>query len=1310
MSCIMAKFYLGKQIKLTIVAALIIGLLSAMAPKGTVHADFIQLSGSAGYLENDIPPETNNLAYLWTEDSRYIDRVNTSVGMDLGSTSRLNRLEVWDSDGSNRVGEENISIYISTENIKKAIGGQYREIYTKVTGWKLTWKHVDGRLVTVIDFPGEGIVGRYIKIHTNFSDDNPTLLLTNPRNDLKVFGGTVPTPTHIVDVGSEINWEQLSLLVGLNNSDTSPEVGGANGGISYLGYNGDAATDYEYRSIGIDLQRITQLEKVELWDSDNTSRITGASDYAIYASESGYAYTLATDWSFQERVENGRTVHEFLFNHLKARYIKIHTLFGDAAFTFILNNLQTDVKAFAYNEKKYQPLVSFLPSINGYTLNDQKPATSSLDHFGESLRIKWDGGNASVGLDLGSRKAVNKIELWNSTEISRLDKSGYSLYTSDDNIVFTPLENWDFTTYESGRRQVHIFEFNAVEARYFKIANKTSNRRTWFTIDDLQLDIKAYYAQKFEKESTAGQLPAVIGYAKGDKTPYKGSLSNFGSTEEFHYDIALNSIGADLGSAQAFNKIRLFDTDDYSRLRKNDFALYVSDDNITYNKLKDWDYFKDGDTFLFYNFSTSGRYVKVHQVYNDPITVPGPYYTVTARGGSLQNMMRVFREPERMFTLSGGGQWQYTKPVEVKDTVTSSVYDNVAYLTKDSLKIRQLIKAGQVQPGLEDIRFADKSGNELSYYEDRNGFYVRIPKMGLSKTVFVDLFYGNPKAKSRSDGAGTFQVEYGTKTVELDNRQKPVLLADNRLMLAYATDGVIYVKFSEDSGQTWSGPTKIDHVGNDYVGGMVKRSNGDILLTILDIVSWDHKFPLDPNKSQTGIYVVKSTDNGAHWGTPVKVETGKHYSVAIANMVELANGDLLLPFEYAYTDDAAFRISVVYSSDGGVTWTRSASDIELTGSGGFEQGAGEPAVVQISNGDVKMYFRQQGPQLNHLGESTSTDNGRTWSPAKDSIIYAPNTKPSFAKDGDNVLLFWAGNNTLGGSTYQRTPLNLAYSPDDMHTWYGYRDVSGRTFASSPFGDPMLLEPDLALAADDSAYFVWYQRYLTTFSPTRNESWFGMRIDDFNRYLYHSHGAYDDFESTDIKGNYWWVYGGNVYASHNKRFSGTSALRLVDNNKDDLTEAMRSFPGAKSGVVKFKWYADDLQSGFAFSLREAFGIGVTDPSTAFQLIIKDDGSVKYVDAAKVERELPVSTQMKFNWWYDIELRFDTGANQCEVYIDGKYKGAIDAFKHQNIISYFNISSTDKNVKGTDVYLDEFIVKDTKSPLHKTETRDAEDGND
>lgn len=748
--------------------------------------------------------------------------------------------------------------------------------------------------------------------------------------------------------------------------------------------------------------------------------------------------------------------------------------------------------------------------------------------------------------------------------------------------------------------------------------------------------------------SGSGQLATVVGYTYGDRNPANGALSSFGSTAAFALDSGLNSIGADLGSAMTFHSIELQSVSNANRVQKGDLSLYTSPDNVTYTKVRDWDFVKLGNAVLLYNFSQTARYVKVHSHFDDN--------AAEFSSSNAQNMIAVYSPPPGRWTASGGGDWLYRKSVAVTNPNNETIYDRAVYVQKSALDVQSLVSAGRMQADFRDVRFADGNGQELPFYMDDDGFFVRIPEMQPNAAANVHLYYGNPQAHFVGAGQEALQVEYGNKTLTgqsvagFGSNMKPVRLADGTLMLMAQTDRTrgIYAKYSLDDGKTWSAPEPLISpdgragVSLDSPGGAYVDPNTGVVYVVFYSYYyfgvWDGVHScLDPSVCRSDLYAVKSTGFNGHkpvFGTPVQLAgmlsslgNPVNYAVTYVNPIRLGTGRLVASFGFVIGNDGSFAAGIAYSDDDGLTWTKSASDLTLPANGG-EGGVSETAMIELADGTLRLYARQQRADKTHLASSVSADHGTTWSAIQDSDVLSSNTFPALSRDPNgSILLNWSGHNAMGMTSYQRNNLTVAYSDDETATWNGYMDVFGRTRLSAPgWASPEKLqavESDKVPAGNDDYLFSWSGGTVPG----------SLLVEDFYRYLYRSHGALDDFEyeksnaapdkGDRLANDYWWktTTTGVVTTSGDRAKQGERSLRVYDNvNQVMRTGATRLFPAVRKGSVRFSVYGVSYASGLNISLQEGFSNNPSAPGTAFLLNVAPDGSLQYSNSPNIGRNV------------------------------------------------------------------------------------------
>ena len=175
--------------------------------------------------------------------------------------------------------------------------------------------------------------------------------------------------------------------------------------------------------------------------------------------------------------------------------------------------------------------------------------------------------------------------------------------------------------------------------------------------------------------------------------------------------------------------------------------------------------------------------------------------------------------------------------------------------------------------------------------------------------------------------------------------------------------GFIGMVRSTDLGETWSeAEVVVDAPIDDRDPSITQLSNGDLLVTYMTYVK--ERTPTHQ------VFSVRSTDGGATWGEPLRIELPWSQTQAVSEPVtELADGTLLLPvYGTDVTDDGTRRpCGVLRSTDGGETWPEIAV-LMPQGTEPFH----EPTIELLTDGRILMLIR---PAM-HWSEST--DGGVTW--------------------------------------------------------------------------------------------------------------------------------------------------------------------------------------------------------------------------------------------------------------------------------------------------------------------------------------------
>ena len=152
--------------------------------------------------------------------------------------------------------------------------------------------------------------------------------------------------------------------------------------------------------------------------------------------------------------------------------------------------------------------------------------------------------------------------------------------------------------------------------------------------------------------------------------------------------------------------------------------------------------------------------------------------------------------------------------------------------------------------------------------------------------------------------------------------------------------------------------------------------------------------------------LIQSKDNGKTWSVPIVVMNKVHYTNAkgestiinIANpeLLQLQNGNLVFACNYrpAKEEIAPYSIVIKRSKDFGKTWLKEQALFDAQPR--FKDGCWEPAMLQLPNGELQIYFANESPYV-HSDEQEislliSHDNGETWSKNPKTVSFRANRR------------------------------------------------------------------------------------------------------------------------------------------------------------------------------------------------------------------------------------------------------------------------------------------------------------------------------
>lgn len=189
-------------------------------------------------------------------------------------------------------------------------------------------------------------------------------------------------------------------------------------------------------------------------------------------------------------------------------------------------------------------------------------------------------------------------------------------------------------------------------------------------------------------------------------------------------------------------------------------------------------------------------------------------------------------------------------------------------------------------------------------------------------------------------------------------------------------------------------------------------------------------YKVGPSPSEWWGMLMTSEDEGKTWSDAKRL--GKHPSIndlvgPVKNKpIQLANGTILCPSstEVEVNDKDKWRVHFELTKDFGKTW-------EVIGpiNDGIEFNAIQPSILTYGNGKMQILCRTQEGTV---GQSWSTDNGKTWGKLTSSTLPNPNagTDAVTLNDGRQLIVY---NHTSSKGEFPsgRNLLNVAISRDGL---------------------------------------------------------------------------------------------------------------------------------------------------------------------------------------------------------------------------------------------------------------------------------------
>ena len=601
------------------------------------------------------------------------------------------------------------------------------------------------------------------------------------------------------------------------------------------------------------------------------------------------------------------------------------------------------------NRTESQPVVyvpEVIPSTSLTCGLDYEPHIGAMSP--DDGEVYLDTRVTSVGVDLGYKQKVNAIRLYDSDNEVLPRANHFTVWQSDDNQNWTEISGFLFNRITEDNKCQILIEFSGVEARYIKINYADYDGESSIHLANLATCIRAerYITRQW-------QLAATPMLAQNDLSPTSTPMAQVLKQDSITVGKG-DSIGLWFGIHSAVEAIEIH-ADATDALGKDAFALYYSNDNVTYTQIKNTTLSLGDGTWRLTFDSIRCGYLKLYATAD-----------VTIAMKSLADGIRAYSSQE---------------------VLTGHIMQST-------------------DRGADGDFYVMPDGTLVAAY---NGFSSQVGSAGGTDASDASLNFF-----TSTDGGYTWSTgeSFLLKNEGSLNILNPtyIWLANGELGLIYCEKEEaeicnVYIRRSTDNGKTWGDAQRITDAPQGYTilpsGHRVLRlSSGRILLPVAYSVTVNDVYGSDRAIG----YVWYSDDDGYTWHRSKDALTLPHAALE-PSVAELSNGNILLSLRTR-------EERVIYQSisiDGGLTWAQPVkTDIQ-------SPSATNTVMTLPATGDIALFwnndFSASGLDRRPLTVILSSDDGLTYHNIRSLVdCDYPTPWPSVAFWGRSVFLMH-GNET-----------------------------------------------------------------------------------------------------------------------------------------------------------------------------------------------------------------------------------------------------------------------------------------------------------